>query len=163
MAYADFLTSRSPRVFHKNWKWKLFGVILTVNRKRLFLRRKNMPTTQNEATVLFWNCLGKLAKENPPRVGFGPAAPRLHRLKSGTTLGQWLGVESSDYSGDNGVTQFSQNGTKFTQSLLTTWEVSQRTEIKSAARGPGRNMYSSGIKQDQRTWPGSVPHRHTLC
>lgn len=47
-----------------------------------------MPTTQNEATVLFWNCLGKLAKENPPRVGFGPAAPRLHRLKSGTTLGQ---------------------------------------------------------------------------
>lgn len=79
-----------------------------------------MPMTQNEAAVLFWNCLGKLAKENPPRAGLCPGAPRLHRLKSGTTHGQRLGVGSSDHAGDNSDTQFSEKGTKSIQSLLTT-------------------------------------------
>ena len=40
--------------------------------KKAFLKGKKMPMTQNEATVLVWNCVGKLAKSNPPRAGLCP-------------------------------------------------------------------------------------------
>lgn len=59
------------------------------------------------------------AKENPPRAGLCPGAPRLHRQKSGNTRGQRLRVGSSNYPGDNSDMQVSEKGTKSTQSLLT--------------------------------------------
>lgn len=37
---------------------------ITEKKKKAFLRRKNKPTTQNEATVLFWNCLGKRKRKS---------------------------------------------------------------------------------------------------
>ena len=97
--------------------------------KKAFLKGKNMPMTQNEATVLFWNCVGKLAKENPPRAGPCPGLRGCTALslRRATTSGAVTIREIT-------VTQFSERGTKSIQLLLTSWEASQRTDIKSGAQ-----------------------------
>lgn len=117
------------------------------------MRRKNILMTQNEATVLFWNCLWKLAKESPP--GMGPGAQRLHCLESGVTGGQRLGVRSSDDPADNSDTQFSEKDTESTQLLLRIWEASRRTEVRPKARSPGRNR-SPGFSRTRRSSQAEV-------
>lgn len=80
-----------------------------------------MPVTQNAAIVLFEIAFGNLQKKtHPGRASVQGLHTQLHRLESGVTCGQQLGVRSSDYTGDNSDTQFSEKGTESTHSLLTT-------------------------------------------
>ena len=71
--------------------------------------------TQTEATELFWNCVGKLAKENPPRAGLCPG------LRGCTALSLQLATAGGPATiQETTVAHTSERGTKSIQLLLTT-------------------------------------------